>query len=309
MHTKLDHLPEATKLVTDAMHEFAGTPEEVRVVVANSEIAMKRGDTEAAIHMLGNIPPDSSSYTKAQMVKADILLKVRCPRALRPAPLCQTSSAVPVLVPEAAVVSVVTVRGVGCTSRPQHRNDKAAFAKCYRDLVTRNPGEQSQLLLGEAYLRIQQPEDAIEAFEEALKLNPSNSALASKIGKALVLTHDYERAVAYYEAALSHAPNDTKLRSDLTELFCKLKKFDEAQRLLSVALASDETQDVATLITTVKNLMLLAKVHAGTGNVQEAIKALQQSAQVQNNIMSQLRGVGAGACEQQGSGCTHAARW
>ena len=198
--------------------------------------------------------------------------------------------------PEAAVVSVVTVRGVGCTSRPQHRNDKAAFAKCYRDLVTRNPGEQSQLLLGEAYLRIQQPEDAIEAFEEALKLNPSNSALASKIGKALVLTHDYERAVAYYEAALSHAPNDTKLRSDLTELFCKLKKFDEAQRLLSVALASDETQDVATLITTVKNLMLLAKVHAGTGNVQEAIKALQQSAQVQNNIMSQLRGVGAGAC-------------
>ena len=78
MHTKLDHLPEATKLVTDAMHEFAGTPEEVRVVVANSEIAMKRGDTEAAIHMLGNIPPDSSSYTKAQMVKADILLKVRC---------------------------------------------------------------------------------------------------------------------------------------------------------------------------------------------------------------------------------------
>lgn len=76
MHTKLDHLPEATKLVTDAMHEFAGTPEEVRVVVANSEIAMKRGDTEAAIHMLGNIPPDSSSYTKAQMVKADILLKV-----------------------------------------------------------------------------------------------------------------------------------------------------------------------------------------------------------------------------------------
>jgi len=79
LHIKLDHIPEATKLVTAAMHEFAGTPEEVRVVIANSEIAMKRGDTDAAIHMLGNIPPTSSAYTKAQMVKADILLKVRLP--------------------------------------------------------------------------------------------------------------------------------------------------------------------------------------------------------------------------------------
>ena len=121
-------------------------------------------------------------------------------------------------------------------------------------------------------------------------MNPSNSALASKIGKALVLTHDYERAVAYYEAALTHAPHDTKLRSDLTELFCKLKKFDDAGRLLDVALSSNENQDAASLIVTVKNLMLLGKVHAGTGNMQEAIKALQRSAQVQNNIMSMVRG-------------------
>lgn len=246
LHIKLDHIPEATKLVKDAMHEFAGTPEEVRVVIANSEIAMKRGDVEAAIHMLSNIPPDSTAYTQAQKVKADILLK--------------------------------------------HRNDKRAYTKCYRDLVKRSPGEQSQVLLGDAYLRVQMPEEAIAAFEEALKMNPSNSALASKIGKSLVLTHDYERAVAYYEAALSSNSSDVQLRSDLTELFCKLKKFDEAGRLLDVALSSDENQDAASLITTVKNLMLLGKVHAGTGNVQEAIKALQRSAQVQNNIMSMVRG-------------------
>ena len=181
----------------------------------------------------------------------------------------------------------------------QHRNDQRMFARCYKDLAKRNPGEQSQILLGDAYLKIMQPEDAIVAFEEALKLNPSNSALASKIGKALVLTHDYDRAVAYYEAALSHSPNDTKLRSDLTELFCKLRRFDEAHRLLGVALASDESQDIVTLVATVKNLVLLAKVHGGTGNAPEAIKALQQSAKVQNDVMSHLRGVSTDEVREQ----------
>lgn len=36
-----------------------------------------------------------------------------------------------------------------------------------------------------------QPEKAIEVYEHALKKNPKDGALASKIGKALVKTHNY----------------------------------------------------------------------------------------------------------------------
>lgn len=36
-----------------------------------------------------------------------------------------------------------------------------------------------------------QPEKAIEVYEQALKKNPKDGALASKIGKALVKTHNY----------------------------------------------------------------------------------------------------------------------
>lgn len=36
-----------------------------------------------------------------------------------------------------------------------------------------------------------QPEKAIEVYEHALKKNPTDGALASKIGKALVKTHNY----------------------------------------------------------------------------------------------------------------------
>lgn len=36
-----------------------------------------------------------------------------------------------------------------------------------------------------------QPEKAIEVYEHALKKNPKDGALATKIGKALVKTHNY----------------------------------------------------------------------------------------------------------------------
>lgn len=38
-----------------------------------------------------------------------------------------------------------------------------------------------------------QPEQAIKSFEEAIKLNPTDTSLASKIGKALITTHDYAK--------------------------------------------------------------------------------------------------------------------
>lgn len=37
----------------------------------------------------------------------------------------------------------------------------------------------------------QQPEKAIEVYESALKRNPRDGALASKIGQAYVKTHHY----------------------------------------------------------------------------------------------------------------------
>ncbi len=48
-----------------------------------------------------------------------------------------------------------------------------------------------------------QPELAIEVYEQALKKNPKDGAVASKIGKALVKTHNYvkvseEESLQYY---------------------------------------------------------------------------------------------------------------
>ena len=73
---------------------------------------------------------------------------------------------------------------------------------CYRELVDQHHSPHTCLLLGDAYMSIQEPEKAIEVYETALRKNLRDSALASKIGQALVKTHNYGKAINYYEASL-----------------------------------------------------------------------------------------------------------
>ena len=73
--------------------------------------------------------------------------------------------------------------------------------------MDRNPTPHTCLLLGDAYINIQEPEKAIEVYESALKKNPRDSQLATKIGQALVKTHNYGKAINYYEASLKQGGN------------------------------------------------------------------------------------------------------
>jgi tetratricopeptide repeat protein 21B len=66
LHSKLNNVPAATAIIKEALSLFK---DNVKVIVANSELATKRGDFKAAIAMLNNVPPDSAAYIKAQMVK------------------------------------------------------------------------------------------------------------------------------------------------------------------------------------------------------------------------------------------------
>ena len=45
-----------------------------------------------------------------------------------------------------------------------------------------------------------------------------------EVGRALVMTHDYNRAVKYYETRLKEDPKLLDLRIDLAELYYKLKE-------------------------------------------------------------------------------------
>lgn len=77
--------------------------------------------------------------------------------------------------------------------------------------------------------------------------SPDDTILVREVGKALVMTHDYKRAIKYYETTLHEDPKlvsllflliylQFDLRNDLADLYIKLKAFEDAKRVLIEAL-------------------------------------------------------------------------
>ncbi|XP_033624164.1 tetratricopeptide repeat protein 21B-like isoform X1 [Asterias rubens] len=235
---------EAAKVMQDAINEFSGTPEEVRITIANSDLALARGDTEQALSMLRNVGSDQSYFVSARVKMADIYLN--------------------------------------------HRKDKRLYAGCYRELVEKRPSPETSLLLGDAYMNIQEPEKAIEIYESALKKNPRDSALASKIGSALIKTHQYSKAINYYEAALKTG-GQSFLRHDLANLLLKLRHFEKAEKVLKTALDHESANDLSTMIDDCKLLVMLAKVHRHANKMEDAMLALTKARDMQARVLKRVQ--------------------
>ncbi|KAH9507420.1 Tetratricopeptide repeat protein 21B [Bulinus truncatus] len=168
-----------------------------------------------------------------------------------------------------------------------HRKDKRLYASCYRELVDKHPSTHTSLLLGDAYMSIQEPEKAIEVYEAALKQNPKDAALATKIGQALVKTHNYGKAINYYEASLK-VGGQTTLRYDLAELLLRLKQYDKAEKVLKQAIEQDG-QDLETMVEHTKYLILLAKVYNQMERLDDAQNTLQKARDMQARVLKRVQ--------------------
>ncbi|KAJ4933159.1 hypothetical protein JOQ06_029994 [Pogonophryne albipinna] len=235
---------EAAKVMQDAINDFSGTPEELRVTIANADLALLRGDTELALSMLRNITPEQPYYIQAKEKMADIYLN--------------------------------------------HRKEKRLYASCYREIAEKLPSPHTYLLLGDAYMNIQEPEKAIEVYEQALKKNPKDGALASKIGKALVKTHNYVKAINYYEAALK-TEQQNFLRYDLAELLMKMKQYQRCETVLLDALVHESVNELQALSDNCRYLVLLAKVQNKVDKNEEALLSLQKARDVQAKVLKRVQ--------------------
>ncbi|XP_019409134.1 PREDICTED: tetratricopeptide repeat protein 21B [Crocodylus porosus] len=235
---------EAAKVLQDAINEFSGTPEELRVMIANADLALAQGDVEQALTTLRNITPEQPYFVQAKEKMADIYL--------------------------------------------QYGKDKKLYASCYRDLVEQLPSSHTFLLLGDAYMNIQEPEEAIEVYEQALKKNPKDAALASKIGKALIKTHNYSAAIGYYEAALKSGQQNF-LCYDLAELLMKLRQYEKAEKVLQQALDHEPVNELSSLIEDCRYHVLLAKIYSKVEKTNEAIVSLQQAREIQARVLKRVQ--------------------
>ncbi len=284
--SKARRLKEANKALSEAKAVFAGqAQQEVQLLVASSQLAVERKDFDSAIRQLGKISEDSPTFTKAQLIKAEILLT--------------------------------------------NNRDKEAFTNCFQLLVEKDPkNAKYHSMLGEAYLRILNPEAAVDALETAYRLDPSNSRLRGRIGRALVATHEYHRAVDFYESAINEvsrgiSASESKesgspgknasshhmsseviiLSHDLAKLYIKLGRIEHSQGVLQRILHDqDKCQDVTDLKQNVTTLLLLSEIQCSDqacargdaaerrANTERAVETLRRAYEHQKEVVGQARG-------------------
>ncbi|XP_032597626.1 tetratricopeptide repeat protein 21B isoform X2 [Drosophila grimshawi] len=159
----------------------------------------------------------------------------------------------------------------------RHQKDRSAFSKCFKELVEARPESKSFLMLGEAYLSIQETDLAIDAYKKACNICPSNTLLIRKLGRAYVKSHHYAKALKYYHEVIQN-PECSALKLDLAELFLQLKQFQNAVKILTDG-HNDKTNDISftDLQLRTKQLLLLARVHEKSGNILESLTTLQDA--------------------------------
>ena len=261
--SKTKRLKEAQKVLSEAKVLFAGSKQEVQILVAASQLAVERGDYDAAVRMLDKIAEDSPIFVRAQSIKADILLS--------------------------------------------YLRDKEGYTRCFQSLVDLDRSSAKfQSMLGEAYLKILNPELAVTAFEASYRLDPTNGKLRARIGRALVATHEYHRAIDFYQAALRDASSSSRglgasdgsfaaLSHDLAKLYIKLDRSEAALKVLESALllsegSGGERRDLYDMRMDVQSLLLITEIQRAEGKTGTGVAdTLRRARDMQKNILSEAR--------------------
>ena len=68
---------EASRIMNDAMSEYMGTVEEIRITVANADLALSKGEVDSALHILRAITAAQPYYLQAREKMANIYLHHR----------------------------------------------------------------------------------------------------------------------------------------------------------------------------------------------------------------------------------------
>lgn len=100
------------------------------------------------------------------------------------------------------------------------------YAKCYQDLAETFPTFENLKLFGDALMNIQEPHDAIAAYERALALDPENQHMIALIGKAMATTHDYQATNDYYERIVTAYPDNIDIKIDYAKILVKSNHLD-----------------------------------------------------------------------------------
>ncbi|CAB3403169.1 unnamed protein product [Caenorhabditis bovis] len=168
----------------------------------------------------------------------------------------------------------------------EEKKDKFMFAACYRELLEVEPTPASYSILGDAFMSIQEPEEAIAYYEQALKMQNKDLLLAEKIGEAYVMSHLYTKAVNFYEASMN-IYKDKKMRLRLAELLLKLRNFEKCERVLKQPLEQEPNpMDPEVISAHVQFLLLLSRTYQQKEQYSDAFDCMNKAKMMQLRLLN-----------------------
>ena len=130
-----------------------------------------------------------------------------------------------------------------------------------------NALETALYYLGDCYMKLNQPQDAIPQFTRALQINRTDADAFYKLGDAYRLTSQHEQAIQSYESAVLFVPNFTEAYQGMVDSFTAQGKKDYAAYARGMVAYSVKDYDtaVAEMEPLANVLTDFAPLHLGLG--------------------------------------------
>ncbi len=103
--------------------------------------------------------------------------------------------------------------------------------KAYGQAVDLNPDETNVFSLGQLYLNMDRPLEAVEQFEKVIKLTPENVNGYYGLGQAYGRMDDPDEAVAQFKKAIELQPDFYSSYAELGYLYADMGKVEDAQEM------------------------------------------------------------------------------
>jgi tetratricopeptide (TPR) repeat protein len=131
------------------------------------------------------------------------------------------------------------------------------------------------LKIGNAHASLSQLDEALAAYQTALKIRPDKPAALTNVGVVYYQQGRFADAVQQLQKALEIEPQDAETQYMLGATYMQQQKLDEAEKSFNAAI--ELKPDLAEAYTGLGNVQLARK------NVDEAIKTLQEATALQPN--------------------------
>ena len=201
---------EASRIMNEAMSEFMGTVEELRITVANAELALSKGEVDSALNILRAITPAQPYYLQAREKMANIYLHHRKDKKM----FAQCYREVVEKSPSPQSYLLLGDAYMSIT-------EPERALEIYEQALKRNPRDSLLAAkMGEALQKTHQYGKALNYYKEAVK-DEDNNSLRFDMAELQMRLKTFDRAEKTIQQALQLEQENNQ--SDLNSLILQAK--------------------------------------------------------------------------------------